>query len=141
MDSFAATSAACHSDIRQWYAVYLPSGRFRLRQRGRSHRRKPRELAPLAATYGLRETMFLNLAGKSAIVTGAGQGIGFAIAERLAQAGARVVIADIGEEKAQEAAGRLRSGGGEAHAIAADVTRPEAVAALAERTLSLFGQI
>ena len=85
--------------------------------------------------------MFLELAGRVAIVTGAARGIGFAIAERLSRAGARVVIADVSEEGATAAAERLREGGGEAMGEAADVTSPEAVGAMVERALGAFGQL
>ena len=58
--------------------------------------------------------MFLELPGRVAIVTGAARGIGFAIAERLSQAGARVVVADVDEQSAVAAVKRLREGGAEA---------------------------
>lgn len=85
--------------------------------------------------------MFLELPGRVAIVTGAARGIGFAISERLSQAGARVVIADIAEEGAARAAEQLCEDGGEAMGVAADVTNPEAVGAMVERVLDDLGQI
>src|SRR3954468_7251905 len=60
-----------------------------------------------------------DLAGKVAFVTGAASGIGRAIAEAYAAAGAAVVVADIAQEKAHEVAAAL---GGDAIAIAVDVT-------------------
>ena len=83
--------------------------------------------------------MFLELPGRVAIVTGAARGIGFAIAERLSRAGARVVVADVAEEAAAAAAERLREGGGKAAWVAADVTSPEEVGAMVERALDAFG--
>ena len=71
--------------------------------------------------------MFLELSGSVAVVTGAARGIGFAIAERLSGAGARVVIADVSEGGATAAAERLRETGGEAVGVAADVTAPDEV--------------
>jgi 2-dehydro-3-deoxy-L-rhamnonate dehydrogenase (NAD+) len=85
--------------------------------------------------------VFLELPGRVAVVTGAARGIGFAIAERLSQAGARVVVADISEEGATAAAERLREGGGKAVGVAADVTSPDEVGAMVERALDTFGAV
>jgi NAD(P)-dependent dehydrogenase (short-subunit alcohol dehydrogenase family) len=83
----------------------------------------------------------LELPGRVAVVTGAARGIGFAIAERLSRAGARVVIADVAEDGAAAAVERLRERGGKAEAAVADVTRPEEVAAMVERALEAFGKL
>jgi 2-dehydro-3-deoxy-L-rhamnonate dehydrogenase (NAD+) len=83
--------------------------------------------------------LFLELPGRVAIVTGAARGIGFAIAERLSRAGARVVVADVAEEGAAAAVERLREAGGKAVAAVADVTRPGEVAAMVEHALEAFG--
>jgi NAD(P)-dependent dehydrogenase (short-subunit alcohol dehydrogenase family) len=85
--------------------------------------------------------VFLELPGRVAVVTGAARGIGFAIAERLSRAGARVVIADVAEDGAAAAVERLRERGGKAEAAVADVTRPEEVAAMVERALEAFGKL
>jgi len=85
--------------------------------------------------------VFLELPGRVAIVTGAARGIGLAIAERLSQAGASVVIADIDEEGAAAAVERLGEGGGEAVEAIADVTSAEEVEAMVERALDAFGKL
>ena len=63
---------------------------------------------------------------KVAIVTGAGSGIGAAIAVELAERGAVVVVADLDLPAAQEVAGSIRAEGGRAHAVEADVADPGA---------------
>ena len=63
------------------------------------------------------------LTGKVAIVTGAAQGIGRAIASRLADEGAKVALADIQFDSAERAAGEIRAGGASAIAVALNVTK------------------
>ena len=74
---------------------------------------------------------------KIAIVTGAGQGIGRAIAEKLASEGATVIVTDVDEVTATRTAGALPA----AVAIRADVTDRQGVQALAGRVMAQFGRI
>jgi len=76
-----------------------------------------------------------NLQGKTAIVTGAAQGIGFAIARHLSEAGANVVVSDLNEAVAKEAAEQLSN----ATAIACDVRDEEQVKSLVEQTVGVYG--
>jgi NAD(P)-dependent dehydrogenase (short-subunit alcohol dehydrogenase family) len=70
------------------------------------------------------------LAGKEAIVTGAGSGIGRAVALLLAQQGARVMIADINEDQAHAVAEEIGAAGGKANAGQADVSNQGEVVAM-----------
>ena len=79
------------------------------------------------------------LEGKSALVTGGGSGIGRAAALAFAREGAWVAVADLDLEAAQETAATIEAAGGEAVAIACDVTEDEAVAAMVAATVSAFG--
>jgi 2-deoxy-D-gluconate 3-dehydrogenase len=63
----------------------------------------------------------LDLTNKSAVVTGGAMGIGYAIARRLAEAGARVTITDVNPEAAAASATRLSHQGRTAHALQGDV--------------------
>jgi meso-butanediol dehydrogenase / (S,S)-butanediol dehydrogenase / diacetyl reductase len=73
------------------------------------------------------------LAGKVALVTGAGAGIGRAIARSLAEAGAMVAVTDLDEDRARLVAEEIRASGGDAKGLRLDVTnRPEVEAATAE---------
>src|SRR5271168_3378415 len=80
-------------------------------------------------------------AGKVAIVTGAAQGIGRAIATRLAEEGARVAIADIQEAAARATAAELKAAGHVAAAVKLDVTSLESALAAAELVTAEFGGI
>jgi NAD(P)-dependent dehydrogenase (short-subunit alcohol dehydrogenase family) len=78
------------------------------------------------------------LAGKVAIVTGGSSGIGFGTAERLVAEGAKVVIADINEERGQQAATSL---GTDAAFKRTDVAQPEQVQALVDFTVDTYGRL
>ena len=82
-----------------------------------------------------------DLKGRHAVVTGGGQGIGLASARALAEAGAKVVIADIKEEVAREGRESLVRAGLSAEAIRLDVTNSEAVTKAADSLNSRFGAI
>lgn len=88
----------------------------------------------------LSDTPF-SLKDKTAVVTGAGAGIGQAIAQLFARAGARVVVADVNGDGAQSTAHAIRSEGGHAVAVVADVSQEPAVAALMDRALQEFGSL
>jgi NAD(P)-dependent dehydrogenase (short-subunit alcohol dehydrogenase family) len=74
-----------------------------------------------------------DLSGKSALVVGAGSGIGEASAQGLAAFGARVVCADVDAGAAQNTAGEISSEGGKAEALKLDMTDPRSVDAAVEQ--------
>ncbi|MGE0241683.1 MAG: SDR family NAD(P)-dependent oxidoreductase [Parvibaculaceae bacterium] len=78
---------------------------------------------------------------KTAIVTGAGSGIGRAIAERLAQDGHGVLVNDLHGERAAEVASAIAAKGGKAMAKAGDVSREEDVTALVAAARAAFGKV
>jgi len=81
----------------------------------------------------------MSVAGKTAIVTGAGTGIGRATAQLLAQRGARVVAAGLQPERLRETVEAITSAGGEAVAVDADLSDPEAIEQVASRAQHAFG--
>jgi 3-oxoacyl-[acyl-carrier protein] reductase len=82
------------------------------------------------------------LAGRTAIVTGSGRGIGAAVAEDLASLGARVVLNYRGDaESAEQVRRGIQEAGGEAIAVQADVSTEEGAASLVEAARSAFGRI
>ncbi|MCZ7525245.1 MAG: SDR family oxidoreductase [Acidimicrobiia bacterium] len=80
----------------------------------------------------------VDLTGRVALVTGAGGGVGRAIAHALARVGATVWVNDVDEDRAAEAVAGIEAGldgsGGSAHGVVADVTDPAAVEAMARHT-------
>ncbi|CAN5201493.1 3-oxoacyl-ACP reductase FabG [soil metagenome] len=81
------------------------------------------------------------LDGKVAVITGAAQGIGFALATRFSEAGAIVVIADIDLVAAERAAAMLESGGGRASGTRIDVAKEEDHIRVAEETAATYGHL
>jgi len=85
--------------------------------------------------------MWGSLEGRVAIVTGAAQGIGKAIAAVLEKRKAAVLVSDRFFEKAEQTAAELVAGGAVAVACEVDVSRTDSVQAMVERALSLWGRI
>jgi 3-oxoacyl-[acyl-carrier protein] reductase len=77
-----------------------------------------------------------DLAGKVAVVTGAGQGIGKALARGLAEAGAAVVVADVLAENAAATARQIEAEGGRALGLGVDVSKPARVQAMIDAAVS-----
>jgi NAD(P)-dependent dehydrogenase (short-subunit alcohol dehydrogenase family) len=78
---------------------------------------------------------------RTALVTGAGQGMGLGVARRLASGGSLVLVNDIDAQKAEQAAAEIRSSGGEALAAPFDVTDYEAVLAATKEFSAQTGGI
>ncbi|MEM7336532.1 MAG: SDR family NAD(P)-dependent oxidoreductase [Chloroflexota bacterium] len=76
-----------------------------------------------------------------AIVTGAGRGIGAAAAKLFAQNGAKVIVNDLNQEPADEVVAEVKMAGGEATAVAGDVTDPKFPEHLMQTTIDTYGKI
>jgi len=81
------------------------------------------------------------LFGTIAIATGAAQGLGLGMAEELARRDAHVIIADLQEEKAEEAASAIRRAGRAAEAIRVDIADPRSVDAAYTRVVETHGRL
>ncbi len=79
--------------------------------------------------------------GQTALITGAGRGIGKAIAEALAKQGANIVVADVNLEIARPAAADLEQYGVKSLAVKADVSQASDVAAMFEQAAASFGRV
>ena len=81
------------------------------------------------------------LDGRTALITGGAQGLGFGFARALADVGAKVMIADINPDGAASAAGALTDAGFEAASVTADVTNAGSIAAMITATIERFGDL
>lgn len=81
------------------------------------------------------------LEGKVAVVTGSGRGIGFGIAKVLSEKGAKIVITDVMEETAKQAAEEIKKAGGEAIYIVSDVSKLEDAEKIFKQTIDEYGQL
>jgi 3-oxoacyl-[acyl-carrier protein] reductase len=83
----------------------------------------------------------VRLEGRSAIVTGAAQGIGAATARRLAGEGAQVAVVDLTEDRAAGTVAAIRAGGAAAVPIGCDVSRADEADACVDKAVAEFGRI
>ncbi|HLZ07928.1 MAG TPA: SDR family oxidoreductase [Chloroflexota bacterium] len=81
----------------------------------------------------------MRLSGKVALITGSAQGIGKGTAKLFASEGARVVVADIDDDKGRTTVEEIRSGGGEAAFVHADVENEDEIAAMIRFAVDQFG--
>lgn len=82
-----------------------------------------------------------HVSGKSIVITGAGGGFGRLVAQKAAARGAKVTLGDINLPAAEEVAAEIRSKGGQAQAVAVDVTQLGQVKALVGAALDAFGAV
>jgi NAD(P)-dependent dehydrogenase (short-subunit alcohol dehydrogenase family) len=81
------------------------------------------------------------LTGKTALITGAGSGIGRATAMRFAEEGAAVAVVDLRADAAEETADKITADGGRAVAVAADVTEAAAIERAVAMAVEVFGRL
>jgi NAD(P)-dependent dehydrogenase (short-subunit alcohol dehydrogenase family) len=83
----------------------------------------------------------VRFAGQTAVVTGAGRGMGRAVAMGLAAEGARVVVAEVDEAAGADTVSAITQAGGQAISAAADVSKVPDVRALFQKTIAEFGTV
>ncbi|MAC58061.1 MAG: hypothetical protein CMH85_07255 [Novosphingobium sp.] len=82
-----------------------------------------------------------DIAGRTAVVTGGGNGIGMGLAKELARQGAKVAVADIIPENAEKVAAAIRDAGGEAMAVTCDVCERGSIDAIKNAVHETFGPV
>lgn len=92
-------------------------------------------------TLSTKATPMPTLDGKVALITGGSRGLGAAICETLAAAGATVIAADIRIDQAEQVAQEIRKKGGEAIALPLDITNDDQIAAAIQRILDQYEKI
>ncbi len=83
----------------------------------------------------------MRLTGKTIIVTGAGSGMGEAMAKLFAQEGARIVAADIRLETVERVVSDIKAAGGEAIAVVSDIANPSAARELIKQIIDAYGKL
>jgi len=83
----------------------------------------------------------MRLAGKAAIVTGAGRNIGEDISKLFASEGASVAVVDLDRGRGEKVAGEIRAAGGKAEFFACDVAKEDDIVACVDKVASAFGRI
>jgi len=83
----------------------------------------------------------VRLDGKVAIITGGASGMGRVASAMFAKEGARVVLADVSEEAAESAAAEVRAAGGDATAVAADVSREDDARRMVDHAVATYGRV
>src|SRR5438552_11877279 len=91
----------------------------------------------LVSQYNLR----VSFAGQTAIVTGAGRGMGRAVALGLAAVGASVVVADVDEGAADDSVAAIKKAGGQAAAVVVDISRVDDVRRMFKAAIAQFGTV
>ena len=98
--------------------------------------------SPTSESLGVNETAPQPLAGKTALVTGAAQGIGKACCEGFAEVGVKVVMADVNEEAGKKAVDKMKHQcGPNLLFVKVDVTSKQSVDAMMQATLDQFGRV
>src|SRR5689334_17564353 len=85
--------------------------------------------------------MDLGLKDKVVLVTGGGRGVGRGVCLRFAAEGAKVVVNDFHERRAERVAAEIKEQGGSALAVQADITNLAAVRAMVAKTVETFGPV
>jgi 3-oxoacyl-[acyl-carrier protein] reductase len=89
----------------------------------------------------LKSRILTDLSGRTALVTGAAQGLGRCIAQSLAAAGAKVACIDINAESLAATVDAIRAAGGTAEPLACDVTQSERVGEVVDQVVAMWGKL